>query len=117
MLQIDHIVVMEVEVRPDHFTGGLRSAAKEVLSFGRARQRLAKRLAIQLHHKQAGVVLPKLQVLLQQTEEGCPVVVNYHGSHGMARLQLAHDYQLGVSEEAMQTLHGVLLQGCAEIEY
>ena len=117
LLQIDHIVVMEVEVRPDHFTGGLRSAAKEVLSFGQARQRFAKRLTLQVHHEQAHVALPKLHALFQQTEEGCPVVVHYHGLQGTAHLQLANACQLGVSEEAMQTLRGVLSQGCVEIEY
>ncbi|MDF2939699.1 MAG: dnaE [Gammaproteobacteria bacterium] len=88
LLQTDQIVVIEAEVNHDEYSGGLRVAAREVLTLEEARAKWVKSLSLRLNRDQAEQgLLNHLNHLLKQYPGNCPVQFIYRTEEGEVLLR------------------------------
>lgn len=105
-LQKDLIVVLKGKVEDDSYTGGVRMVAESLETLDKVRERLAKRLVIQVHdHEQADKLLNDLPELIQPYRAGsCPVTISYKGEGAGAELQLGQSWKINPQDELLSRL-------------
>ncbi|WP_028117302.1 DNA polymerase III subunit alpha [Ferrimonas senticii] len=112
LIGTDNIVVVEGEVSFDHFNGGNKLSAREVLSIGQARERHGKAVVLTLQQSLATPqLLEQLKGLLAEHGNGaCPVQIHYQREDAHGVLQLGDSYRILPADELLTSLQKLLGQ-------
>ena len=120
---VDELLVADVKVGNDDFSGGLRIVAERLMSLGEARARFACGLQIRLNGETAGDAgaaadVERLQGLLAPFRDGeCPVSVCYRNSDAEAELPLGGDWKVRPEEALIEGLRDWLEPAAVELVY
>ena len=118
-LQKDQIYVVKGNIEDDDYTGGVRIVANSIESLDKARERLVKRLVIQVKdHKQADAALSELSDIIQPYCGGpCPVTIAYHGQGAGAELQLGESWCVNPDDALLLRLKQLFGETEVSVEY
>ncbi|KTD25489.1 DNA polymerase III, alpha chain [Legionella lansingensis] len=104
---VGQMLVVEGEITPDEYSGGVKMAASQLYSIDEARTRFAKCIAIDLAPTD-NAVLPSLQSILQANRGECVVQVRYSGATVRASLNLGSQWRVKPSDELLMVLGDLL---------
>ena len=121
-IRIDEVLVAEVKVSNDDFSGGLRVVAENLMTLGEARARYSQGLRIRLNGQVAADGAPatvaRLQSLLDPFREGaCPVSVCYRNADAEAELPLGAQWKVRPEDDLLEGLRDWLAQDAVELVY
>ncbi len=105
-LQKEEIYVIKGKIEDDDYSGGVRIVAESVETLDKARERLAKRLVIQVkNHEQADAVLSGLPEIIQPYCGGpCPITISYSNDDAGAELQLGENWRVNPNDALLLRL-------------
>ncbi|QIZ77380.1 DNA polymerase III subunit alpha [Ferrimonas lipolytica] len=112
LIGTDRIIVVEGEVSFDHFNGGNKLSAREVMSIAQAREKHAKAVVLTLNQSVAQPeLLTQLKTLLSEHGNGgCPVQIHYQREDAHGVLQLGDGYRILPEDELLLSLRKLLGQ-------
>ena len=114
----DRIVIVEGECKVDEMSSEHTVNAQKLWSMGELRQQLARGLLLQLDASTCGTVLPFLRTALGDYAPGeCVVSIQYERAGARARLKLADDWRVKVSDQLLEQLQSRLGEDAVLIEY
>lgn len=118
LLKGDRILVFEVNVSEDRFSGGLRLSLRDLMTFESARNRFSKGLHIALSDSSSLDDLQALKQTLKQYEgHGCPVSFSYQSAAGEVRLACGENgLNVSVSDRCLADLRRLFHDG-VEVVY
>jgi DNA polymerase-3 subunit alpha len=117
---VDEVLVVEVKVSNDDFSGGLRIVADKMMTLGEARGRFAKGLQLKLNGNlgPAANAAERLQTLLTPYRAGeCPVRVRYTNAAAEADLPLGRDWKIRPEDRLLESLREWLPGDAVEVVY
>lgn len=118
LLQTDQLLIVEAEVTPDEFSGGIRATVKELFTLEQARQKQIRTLHLTLTHDQAEQgVLAQLQQVLQDHSGNCPLEITYHSPDAVARFRCGDDCRIAVSDACLNALQSLIPAQQLELRY
>jgi DNA polymerase-3 subunit alpha len=119
VLTRNRLVLVEGDYRADDFSGDYVMSADKVMNLDQARQEYAKAIRLRLDARRMnGDAIGELCTLLDQCRRGrCPVLIEYRGEQGVARLRLGSEWSLQPGGVLLDRLQGLLGQDGAAIEY
>ena len=110
----DRLLIVEGQAGIDHFSGGLRLRARQVLDLDQAREAYAKRLEIHLNGRSDPSLMPVLRGQLDAFRRGdCAVYIHYKNQQAAAVLRLAPDWQVKPHEALLRQLQN--LEGVTDV--
>jgi len=118
LLVKDNLVVIEGEVSPDEFSGGLKMRCIDLFDWETACAKAAKYLKIEVHeHAFNDEFTEKLACTLktlQGKSDTCPVRVFYERAGARSVLKLGDDWRVRPNKALLEKLQE--LEGCASVE-
>ena len=119
---VDELLVADVKVGNDDFSGGLRVVAERLMSLGEARARFARALQIRVNgevsRSGAAAAVERLQGLLAPFRDGeCPVSVRYRNTDAEAELPLGGGWKVRPEEALIEGLRDWLEPEDVELVY
>ncbi|CEK10324.1 DNA polymerase III subunit alpha [Legionella hackeliae] len=106
-VQVGEMLIVEGEIAPDEYSGGIKMTASQLYSIDEARTRFAKCITIDLSAKEQGI-LPTLQSILKTNTGECVVQVRYLGNSARAALNLGTQWRVVPSDSLLMTLGELL---------
>ncbi len=114
----DRIVIVEGECKVDEMSSEHTVNAQKIWSIGELRQQMARGLVLQVNAASCGSLLPFLQTALGDFGPGeCAVAIQYERDGASARLKLADDWRVKVSDQLLEQLQSRLGEDAVSIEY
>jgi len=106
LLVADSVIVLQGQVSEDHFNGGLKMNAREVMSMDQARERFASKLRLKINAEQLGDDFQDLLSDALQPAMGglCPVFIEYKNKQAQAELALGRAWSVTPSDELLFAL-------------
>jgi len=101
----DKLLIVEVNVSNDEYSGGLKSICRSVKDIDEARAHYARVLRIKVDGKKHDETLcDELKQLLQPLENGCPVVIEFFNAMVACDIQLGSAWRISPSDEQLHKL-------------
>lgn len=110
------VIVIEGEISPDDYTGGVKMAASMIYTLEEARTRFAKCLALTLS-SQDHALLPSIQSILKTYQGECVVQIRYMNADAKAAINLSKEWRVKPSDELIHSLAAILDKRCVEVCY
>jgi len=113
-IKADMVVMVEGEVAEDHFNGGIKLDASQVVSLAEARVEKGRAIKLHLTHNELGLPqsqvqekIKELSVLLStyQNQIGLPVVVNYRNALASVQLKTHSEQLYYPSDDLIEALN------------
>ncbi|GAB4392993.1 MAG: DNA polymerase III subunit alpha [Gammaproteobacteria bacterium] len=106
ILQKDALLLFEVEVSRDDFSGGVRVITHSIMTLAQARQQHARYLILTVDEQLTDIGFnARLQAILQPYLRGaCQVVINYRCATAQAKLVLGPQWQVTPAEDMLAAL-------------
>ncbi len=106
LLKEDHLVMMQVKVSKDDYSGGVRIVADRVMDLARARASQASQLIINLDMRDHVLDVTGFKALLRQQvdEEGLGVTVHAQIKGACADIKLGMDWRVVPSDDLLSNL-------------
>jgi DNA polymerase-3 subunit alpha len=105
LLKPEAKVVIEAEIQPDDFSGGLRGVAKRVHDLQSYKSSKAKRLTLTLQEKElTEAKLVRLMELLRQHRGNCPLAFCYEREDAMLHCTADPAWSVNISDELLDAL-------------
>jgi DNA polymerase-3 subunit alpha len=103
---VDHLVVLEVEVKHDNYNDSLGANLINMWNISEARCNFSSGIRLTLKHHELGQhFVRQLNDTLQPFQaQGSPVLVQYHGETAKANLQLGQEYKVEPSYDLLYRL-------------
>ena len=120
---IDEVLIVEVKVSNDDFSGGLRIVADKLMTLGEARGRFARALQLRLNGEvgEAGgpvAAVDRLQAALEPFREGdCQLRVRYRNAQAEGDLPLGPNWRVRPDDSLLDSLREWLPPGAVEVIY
>lgn len=110
LLVTDNVVVLQGQVSEDHFNGGLKMNAREVMSIEQARERFASKLRLRINAQQidAGFQSRLAEALRPASGGLCPIYIEYKNQQAQAELSLGRAWSVTPSDELLFSLSCLL---------
>jgi DNA polymerase-3 subunit alpha len=104
-LNKDEIVFIRGEVEADEFSGGHRMRCESVTTMTEMRGNSALKLHLHLHSSQWNATQQEqLHSVLQESEEGCRVVVHYQTATAQCQIKLPQQWRIAPEDDTIQQL-------------
>ncbi|MCB1958018.1 MAG: DNA polymerase III subunit alpha, partial [Rhodocyclaceae bacterium] len=122
-IAVDEVLVADVKVSNDDFSGGFRIVAERLMTLGEARARFARGLQIRLNGEVAAsggpaAAVERLHGLLSPFRAGdCPVSVCYRNDDAQAELPLGGGWKVRPEEALLEGLRDWLDAAAVEVVY
>ncbi|TCO81989.1 DNA polymerase III alpha subunit [Plasticicumulans lactativorans] len=119
LLAVDRVLVIEAALAWDEFSEGVRCTAAAILDIDAARERLARRLRLQLDARRGeGDVAARLAETLGAFREGqCRVVAEVLAAGARGELVFGDDWRVRPTEELIRRLNALAGEGAVALEY
>ncbi|KTD06746.1 DNA polymerase III subunit alpha [Legionella jamestowniensis] len=114
--QVGEMLIVEGEIAPDEYSGGIKMTASQLYSVDEARTRFAKCITIDLSKKEEGFI-PALQSILKANTGECVVQVRYSGDAAKATLNLGKQWRVVPSDQLLMTLEELLGEESVGLSY
>ena len=90
----DEFLAVQGKVSEDRFSGGLRVTADKVMDIAAARVTFAKALRLSMNGQADARRLREMLVPYQQTDSGCPVVLQYTKNGALGEFRLSDEWRV-----------------------
>jgi DNA polymerase-3 subunit alpha len=119
LLAKDRLIVVEGEVSPDEYSGGIKMTARKIYDIDHARETFAKHLVLELDQGQAanGFVSNLAQVLAPYREGRCPVRIHYRRQDACAEITLGQEWRVRPTDELVRRLADLTGLDRVRVEY
>ncbi len=114
LLQKDNIVIVEGEISRDEYTGGIKMAAKKIMTMAELRQKNVKNLTIKLTHE-SSQLLKRLDEKLSAFPGDVPVEIIYQNLDINVPVKISANYYVSVDDQCMNELR--LLLGIEAVKF
>ncbi|MFT5592247.1 MAG: DNA polymerase-3 subunit alpha [Oceanicoccus sp.] len=103
---VDHLVVLEVEVKHDNYNDSLGANLINMWNISEARSNFSSGIRLTLKHHELGqhFIRQLSDTLAPFQTEGSPVLVHYHGETAKANLQLGQEYKVEPNDDLLYRL-------------
>jgi DNA polymerase-3 subunit alpha len=114
LLVADNIVVLQGQVSDDHFNGGLKMNAREIMSIDQARERFASKLSLNissniLQSQSIEQFQQRLKEVLTPASGGlCPIFINYQNHQAQTEIELGIEWAVTPNDELLFELARLL---------
>jgi DNA polymerase-3 subunit alpha len=115
-IMIGQVIVIEGEISPDDYTGGVKMTASAIHTLEEVRTRFAKCLALTLS-SQDHSLLPSIQSILKTYQGECVVQIRYRNADAKAAINLSKEWRVKPSDELIHSLAAILDKTCVEVCY
>ena len=118
-LVVDHLVILELEVKHDSYNDSLSANLSNLWTIAQARQQFGQGIKIQLRHDQMDkhFIRTFTDKLSPFQTDGSHVLLDYQGQDAKARLQLGAAYQVEPNDDLLYRLRSEYGDDCVEVVY
>ncbi|MDH5547699.1 MAG: DNA polymerase III subunit alpha [Gammaproteobacteria bacterium] len=115
----DAVLVVSGEVSVDHYSGGIKMSAKEIMDIDQARGQYSKRLRIKLNYaNNNSEFFRQLSEALSPFKEGkCPVSINLPIMGARGTYHFGQAWKITPTDELMKRLKKIAGEEAVELEY
>ncbi|MEK9776772.1 MAG: DNA polymerase III subunit alpha, partial [Quisquiliibacterium sp.] len=121
LIREDELLVIQVKVSRDDYSGGLRVVAERILDLTGARQEFGKRLRITLNGvAQAGRLRQAIEPFVaaaQSESQAMPVVVEYMNAQGSCTVELGENWRVRPQDDLLLEVRELLHARLVAVEY
>jgi DNA polymerase-3 subunit alpha len=118
LLVVDRFCVIEGDCIVDDYSGGHSIIAETVLGIDEARNQLAKSLTLILGTTAPNGLIAELKESLAKYRDGsCPVEIEYENATATARLRLADDWSVTLSDNLLEGLQAKFCSEAVRVKY
>ncbi|MCU7937730.1 MAG: DNA polymerase III subunit alpha [gamma proteobacterium symbiont of Bathyaustriella thionipta] len=103
----DSIIVLSGELGLDHYSGNARVNVDTIYDLDGARNRYARRLAIDINYHQIDeAFIENFKEVITPFREGgeCPIVCNYRGEKAQTMINLSNDWNVRLTKELLSRI-------------
>lgn len=105
VVEKDKLLIVEVNVSNDEYSGGLKAICRSVRDIDEARIQYARVLRIQVDgDKHDETMCSQLKEILQPLDNGCPVVLEFYNSMVKCDIQLGSAWRINPSDAQLHRL-------------
>ena len=109
-LLVDHLVVLEVEVKHDSYNDSLGANVNQLWDITEARSVFCSGILLNVHHQQ---LTPKFiqelnQKLAPYNDNGATVFLNYEGQEAKAKIQFGQEFKVEPNDDLLYRLRDAL---------
>ncbi len=106
LINKDEIIVIDGNIKADHYSGSNQLMAKEIFTVEQARSRYARYLELVVNDGSKNIEFgEKLAECLQPYRKGtCPVVINYQKEDARVEMKLGKEWKINPSEDCLHAL-------------
>ncbi|KTC81343.1 DNA polymerase III subunit alpha [Legionella brunensis] len=115
-IQVGQMLVVEGEIAPDEYSGGVKMTANQLYSIEDARTRFAKCIALALSPKD-NEVISSLQSILKAHQGECVVQIRYASQTATAALNLGQQWRVTPTDNLLMILGDLLGEQNVELSY
>lgn len=106
-VQVGQMLIVEGEISPDDFSGGVKMTTNQFYTIDEARSRFSKWLNIELSFEEISL-FPTLKALLKENPGQCIVRIHYKNCKASAMLNLGEPWRILPSDSVLTALRNLL---------